>query len=241
LESADGDLRDPKLCITPDGRLMMDAVLAIVKPKELHHRSVSFFSKDGANWDGPFAKGDDNYWLWRSTWHDGKCFNVGYSTVGKSTVRLYASDDGRQFKVLKDRFLDDGEPNECSLLIREDGTCLCLARREAPALLGIAKAPYDTWKSITLNRRVGGPQLIQLPDGRLVVGGRLHEPQVRTALLWLDAEKGELTEFAKFPSGGDTSYPGLVWHEDILWVSYYSSHEGKTSIYLAKVRLDNPK
>ena len=35
----------------------------------------------------------------------------------------------------------------------------------------------------------------------------------------------------------DTSYPGLVWHEGQLWVSYYSSHEGKTSIYLARVRL----
>ena len=30
---------------------------------------------------------------------------------------------------------------------------------------------------------------------------------------------------------------GLVWHAGLLWVSYYSSHEGKTSIYLAKVRL----
>ena len=40
-----------------------------------------------------------------------------------------------------------------------------------------------------------------------------------------------------FPSGGDTSYPGLVWHDGRLWMSYYSSHEAKTSIYLAKVRL----
>jgi hypothetical protein len=37
------------------------------------------------------------------------------------------------------------------------------------------------------------------------------------------------------PSGGDCSYPGMVWHDDRLWISYYSSHEGKTSIYLAKV------
>jgi hypothetical protein len=42
------------------------------------------------------------------------------------------------------------------------------------------------------------------------------------------------------PSGGDSSYAGLVWHEETLWVSYYSSHEGKTSIYLAKVRLPKP-
>ena len=40
------------------------------------------------------------------------------------------------------------------------------------------------------------------------------------------------------PSGGDCSYPGLVWNEDLLWMSYYSSHDGKTSIYLARIRFD---
>ena len=39
------------------------------------------------------------------------------------------------------------------------------------------------------------------------------------------------------PSGGDTSYAGMVWHEGLLWVSYYSSHEGKSAIYLAKVKV----
>lgn len=43
----------------------------------------------------------------------------------------------------------------------------------------------------------------------------------------------------ELPSGGDCSYPGMVWHDGMLWVSYYSTHEdGKTSIYLAKVRLN---
>ena len=37
--------------------------------------------------------------------------------------------------------------------------------------------------------------------------------------------------------GGDTSYPGMVWHDGLLWLSYYSSHEGKTAIYLARVKL----
>lgn len=29
----------------------------------------------------------------------------------------------------------------------------------------------------------------------------------------------------------------MVWHEGVLWVGYYSSHERKTCIYLAKVRI----
>ncbi|MBN9121401.1 MAG: hypothetical protein J0I06_19995 [Planctomycetes bacterium] len=41
----------------------------------------------------------------------------------------------------------------------------------------------------------------------------------------------------KPPSGGDTSSAGLVWHHGVLWVSYYSSHEGKSAVYLAKVKV----
>ena len=78
--------------------------------------------------------------------------------------------------------------------------------------------------------------MLRLPDGRIVAAGRLYDGQVRTSLLWLDAEAGKLTEFLKLPSGGDNSYPGLVWHDGLLWVSYYSSHEGETSIYLARVK-----
>jgi hypothetical protein len=55
--------------------------------------------------------------------------------------------------------------------------------------------------------------------------------------VWLDAKRGAMTELARLPSGGDTSYPGLVWHDDLLWISYYSSHEARTSIYLAKVKI----
>ncbi len=79
--------------------------------------------------------------------------------------------------------------------------------------------------------------MLRLPDGRIVAAGRLHDPKTHTALCWLDPEAGTLTEFLALPSGGDTSYPGLVFTKGVLWVSYYASHEGKTSIYLAKVRL----
>jgi hypothetical protein len=28
-----------------------------------------------------------------------------------------------------------------------------------------------------------------------------------------------------------------VWHDGLLWVSYYSSHEGKSAVYLAGVKV----
>jgi hypothetical protein len=30
----------------------------------------------------------------------------------------------------------------------------------------------------------------------------------------------------------------MIWHEDMLVVSYYSSHEGKSSIYIARIRVN---
>jgi hypothetical protein len=48
---------------------------------------------------------------------------------------------------------------------------------------------------------------------------------------------GEYEPVLTLTSSGDTSYPGLVWHENQLWMSFYSSHEGKTSIYLAKLNM----
>ena len=39
------------------------------------------------------------------------------------------------------------------------------------------------------------------------------------------------------PSGGDSSYPGFAWHGGLVRTMYYSSHEGNTPIYLAKIRI----
>jgi hypothetical protein len=47
--------------------------------------------------------------------------------------------------------------------------------------------------------------------------------------------EGKTTKLLTLPSGGDCSYPGFLLKDDILFVSYYSSHEEKTAIYLAKI------
>ena len=89
--------------------------------------------------------------------------------------------------------------------------------------------------------RFGGPNFIQLPNGALWGVTRKYAGESslgkgsKTELVKLDDKS--VTPLLEFPSGGDTSYAGLVWYQDLLWVSYYSSHEGKTSIYLAKVKL----
>lgn len=234
------DLRDAKITVTPDDRLMLSGAGALHQPAQHRHLSFAWFSENGKDWSEAYPIGDPDMWLWRTTWNGNTAYSVGYATAGRQHTRLYRSRDGRTFEPLVFDLFNQDYPNEHSLIFLEDGTCYCLLRRDkgsATAQLGIAKAPYIDWTWKDLGKRFGGPQMIRLRDGRIVAAGRLYDGKVRTSLCWLDPEAGTLTEFLALPSGGDTSYPGLVWHRNQLWVSYYSSHEGKTNIYLARVKL----
>jgi hypothetical protein len=60
LKSATEDLRDPKLSVTPDGRLMLLAAGATHPPKGPTRQSYVWFSRDGRDWGKPVPVGDYN-------------------------------------------------------------------------------------------------------------------------------------------------------------------------------------
>ncbi len=237
ISSPAGDLRDPKLSVTPDNMLMLSAAIAFPPASATRHQSVTWFSSDGRTWGEPLEIGDPNIWLWRVVWHQRRAYGIGYGT---GVARLYTSRDGMRYETLVEKLYDLGSPSEGTLVFTGESTALCLLRRDAQdanALLGRAQAPYRAWTWQDLGVRIGGPQMLRLEDGRIIVAGRLYDGKLRTALCWLDPPTGKLTEFLALPSGGETGYPGLVFHDGLLWVSYYSSHEGKASVYIAKVAL----
>ncbi len=239
IQSTDSDLRDAKITIANDGRLMLSGAAALHDKTTHTHQSKVWFSKDGFDWSPAIDVGDRDYWLWRTTWHKNVAYGIGYGcSRAARNLRLYQSEDGSHFRALVPNLYDQGEPNETSLVFGDGDLAYCLLRREAKeanGFLGVAEPPYTRWEWKDLGSRIGGPHLIRIPDGRMIAAVRLYQPKTRTALCWIDPIAGKMTEFLTLPSGGDTSYAGLVWHDGLLWVSYYSSHEGKTSIYLAKV------
>lgn len=76
-----------------------------------------------------------------------------------------------------------------------------------------------------------------LNKDNFIIGSRFHEAKSTTTALHVTDLKGSVIKTIKLPSSGDNSYPRMVMQNDKLWVAYYSSHEGKSSIYLAKVPL----
>jgi hypothetical protein len=240
ITSPDADLRDAKIAIAPDGQLMLYGAKLLHDKSKHTLLSLTCFSKDGFTWSDTHEIGDPDFWLWRVTWHKGKAYTIGYNGGKDRSVRLYSSSDGKKFDTLVERLFDAGYPNEATLVFDGD-TAYCLLRRDGKlintGLLGISPPPYTQWEWKDLGARIGGPNMIFLPDRRMMAAVRLYDGSTRTSLCLIDPPTGKFTEFLKLPSGGDTSYAGLALHDGLLWVSYYSSHEEKTSIYLAKVAL----
>ncbi len=248
-ELAGYDLRDAHLSITPDNRLML---LGGAAPREKDGQGAptgSFvaFSKDGVEWTRPQIVVEPGRWLWSVTWHQGGAYGVAYPASERSPdIELLTSTDGIAYQSLVPKLYGVGFPNEVALRFDADDVCYALVRRDAQgnaphsAVLGSAKGDYTKWEWFDLGTQFnsfGGPSLIQLPSGQWFAAGRMHEGGAHTALCQIDMAEHKMTKLLKLPSGGDTSYPGLVWHNGLLYVSYYSSHEGKTSIYLAKIKV----
>lgn len=244
IAQKDIDLRDPHISVASDGRLMIIGGAAVPASRDplKDHYSFASFSKDGVAWTEPQRVSDSWHWLWRVTWHKGTAYGVAYISKGgkdrKYQASLFNGKDGASFKKVTDFDL----PQATEATLRFDGdTLLCLQRRDGSpnsAHLGISQVPYTTWKWHDLGQYFGGPDFIQAKDGSWWACGRILEKgKHQTALCRLDVKSGKLLPVLTLPSGGDNSYPGMVWNGDELWISYYSSHEGKSNIYLAKVKV----
>lgn len=249
IEEPGVDLRDPHLSITKDNRLMIIAGGSYYPDGVYRTRqSRAFFSKDGKAWTKPAPVVEDGHWLWRVTWHKGVAYGVSkYGSPSAELasnprkVRLVKSTDGVKWETITELKVPGGD--ETAVRFLADGTMVALTRRTWTdgniAWIGTAKAPYTEWSWKPSGHFIGGPNVAILPNGQWVAGGRIfaggYGKDPHTEIGELSAEG--FTPKLRLPSGGDSSYPGFVWHDGLLWTLYYSSHEGKTSIYLAKIKV----
>ena len=249
LTSDQYDLRDPKLSITPDNKLMvLMGGSHYRKGENLEKLSHVAFSGNGPDFTQPRPVAIEESvrtqhdWIWRTTWRK----NTGYAVVYQTRLpddtwqtRLLKTKDGISYQHVCE--LEVGsKPNEAT--IRFDGEQMfVLVRRAngANGMLGKSRPPYQDWTWHELGFRLGGPNFLFLPDDKLCIGSRHYKDSGAQTALFVTDRQGNLKQTIDLPSGGDTSYPGMLIFNNKLWVSYYSSHEEKTAIYLAKIRMNN--
>lgn len=243
------DLRDPKLCILPTGRLLLGVGVRRQDrgdPGNWSTVSRVYVTADGQRWDGPHTVGDPQVWMWRYVTHGDYVYSFGYAQRakgrgGETFLRFYRSRDGLNWEMITQTDAGGGYVNEAAFVFEPDDRCVALLRREGGNnRLGLARPPYTTWIWCDLGERFNGPALLRLPDGRLLAGGRskaLGAQSAMNVLGWLTTEPPALQPLLWTPSQHETGYPGLVFHDGRVWVSYYSSQSGKCAVYVAEYQL----
>lgn len=245
-----GDLRDPKLFIRADGQLLLTAGMRWSTPVNARETIYSLgflFDLEGQTWQEPVIDAIGKAtWRWAPSWHANTAYAVGYAGRDRQGC-LYQSTDGLRWRVYVAPFFPSSPvfTNESSLAFDPNDTAYCLTRRDtargAVALLGSAQPPYENWQWRKTNTALGGPKLLRLSNGEWIAAFRkinYRRGTARTLIQKMDVKTARFKPWLSLPSGGDTSYPGLVESGGRLLVSYYSSHEyHQASIYLADIPL----
>lgn len=240
------DLRDPKLTITPDGKLLMTAYSRCYSKhgKWRYSRSLCWFSLDGLSWSGSHWFAEKNWWVWRIRWQQGQAYGLAYNRA-QQQLNLYAGNPLRTFECINPNVMSLathglGYPNESDLCFMQNGDLYAVVRRDADsftAQIGHAKAPYRRWRWFDLGEYIGAPVILAKDQKNVFVCGRAWlNKRFKTALWNLNLETKKLQLIDVLPSGGDCSYAGMVQHDGQLYVSYYSSHiDNQSHIYLAQL------
>lgn len=248
------DTRDPHF-LTFGHRLFVYTGTWLVPPegdqRDLNdHLGYGAYTSDGRTWEGPvMLEGTYGHYIWRAAAWNGRAylcgrrrreFAAGFAAEEGTEViqgAMLASDDGLIWRHAA--LFTESHGNETAFLFEDDGSVLAIARGTPQCAARVCRAtpPYQDWTRTELDRNVGGPLVARWGDRYLVGGRKTEDPkQPRTTLYWLVNDA--LEEITELPSAGDNSYPGFLQLDGSRGLlSYYSSHEGSTSIYLADLRL----
>jgi len=248
----DVDLRDPKLSIMPNGQVLLlyCACRWTEEGEYVSRQSRVCFSEDLSQWTDGYSVLLEHEWLWQLVWNDGIGYGTAYSPITPtdpgqgSRAQLYATVNGLDYSLVTPLAVP-GNPNEVAHYFPGATEMMALVRRNDKdnpgAWIGRSVHPFLDWQWTPTTHHMGGPCIVADGEGDLWAGGRLilnpgeEELNLVTALTRLTSSSIE--PVLQLPSSGDTSYPGMVYQEGVLWMSYYSSHEGKSAIYLARIAL----
>ena len=241
VEQPGVDLRDPKISVAPRGDLqLLMGGTAMHGGLAASRRPRLSSSTDGSAWTPPAPLLEEGDWLWRLTWLGRKSYGISYRLVSSRRwdVQLVESDHVGVHRKVLDLGVP-GKPNESTLRFLRNGRAVALVRREAGggrAWIGTSIPPYSRWRWKETSERVGGPNFLVLSNGTMWAATRIWRSGAPNVSICRMSEDN-VVPVLSLPSGGDCGYPGMVFHRGLLCVSYYSSHEGRTRIYLAKIRL----
>lgn len=236
--SAGPDDRDPQFLLAGPRLLLYVPVLS--------GRALTTYlrqTEDGKSWSDPEPVYQPQFIVWKPCAFGGKFYAGAHKKdeVSRGTgreVHLIVSPDGRQWEKIATIRAGNWE-SETTLHFEPTGHLVAFLRQKygsPPCQILEADPPYQQWTP----RPAGVPHLsghcVHTFRGVTYVLSRSNDYATRkTGTMIYTYAQGQLQPYCELPAGGDCSYAEAVEHGDDMLVSYYSSHEGSTNIYLARV------
>lgn len=243
------DDRDPAMVVDGD-RLWVyfgsryretDTAGEPVQNGKAYTQSHASYTTDGTSWHVPIPVYERDYWLWHPYRFEDGFYCAAYTPIAdrdKRWLDFLRSDDGVTWAHVSN-MASDGDCGETGLYRYEDGRILAAIRRGAKYTgthFMEAAPPYTSWTRWSVPHDMMAPNMAKVGDV-LVGAGRTcrKEPGVdygttkgiaNTHVYMIDPDTKTTEHLMQLPSGGDTSYCGMVvLDERTLLISYYSQHE----------------
>jgi len=218
-------------------------------------RSHFATSKDGATWSKVQGIYEPGFWLWRVRNLNGTFYSAGYTAVrprpSVRETRLLRSEDGLEWTLVS-VVTNERLAGEADMWLEADGTMRLLTRTgdaAGDAALFQSDATLTQWQRTDTGVLIHSPAVVKWKD-RYFISGRARKDGAYCTKIW-ELAGNQVEERITLPSGGDTSYPGLLVDpatldadSPALFVSWYSQHArdeeanatGNTaSVYVARV------
>lgn len=234
------DDRDPQFLATEKRLFLYDNAM---RGPEL--TAFVTYTDDGKTWSKPEPVYEPRFIMWKPTTFNGRHYAAVHKKEetggGKGrTVHLVTSADGVKWDKISVIRAGNWE-SETTLYFTPKGRAVALLRQKygsPPAQVLEADAPYQEWKAKAPPVNHFSGHCVRSFRGVTYVLSRTHDYKAnRSGTMVYVVEGDKLTPYCALPSGGDCAYPEAAELGDDMLVSWYSSHEGPTSIYTALVPL----
>ena len=188
---------DPAFTVRSDVKLQVSA---------LGMRTFAWFSADGRTWSERRRLGRNHFVYSHDVWNKGIALKYAHGTHdgNASTIQCLSSKDGMSFQTL---FQETVEyiPDDAAIIFDRDRAHCVVSRQAAnpvargwefgrqfqAGLLGRADAPYMDWKWKRIDAPLCVPNLLRLPDGRIIAAVGLSDKKDCIALCELELSTGK--------------------------------------------------
>jgi len=232
------DDRDPQFLVTEKRLFLYDPAM---NGAEL--TTFAVYTDDGQTWSKPQPVYEPRFILWKPCIHEGKFYAAAHkkaeSSGGKDReVHLIVSDDGLKWQKVSTVRAGKWE-SETTLQFVEKGRLLAWLRQKygsPQCQLLVAEPPYTDWKPQPAGvEHLSGHSVTTIRGVTYLLSRTMDRAAKKNGTMIYTYADGKLQPYCELPAGGDCAYAEAVELGDDLLVSYYSTHEGATNIYVALV------